>query len=50
MHSTLRDPGNINYGLTAFLVIMLLVAFFALHKWLRRRLAAADEKATTHAV
>jgi uncharacterized membrane protein YdjX (TVP38/TMEM64 family)/phosphatidylserine/phosphatidylglycerophosphate/cardiolipin synthase-like enzyme len=48
LHSILRDPGNINYGLTAFLVIMLLLAFFALHKWLRRRLATADGKATTH--
>lgn len=48
LHSILRDPGNINYGLAALLVLMLLLAFLALQKWLRRRLATADGEATIH--
>jgi uncharacterized membrane protein YdjX (TVP38/TMEM64 family) len=48
LHGALRDPGSINYGLIGIVVAALLVGFFALRRWLRRRLAA-DGKATTHA-
>lgn len=47
LHSALRDPGSIDYGLIGVLVAVLLLAFFALRRWLRRRLAA-NGKATTH--
>lgn len=47
LHSILRDPGSINYGLTALLVITLLGVFFVLHRWLRRRLATAGVKSST---
>jgi uncharacterized membrane protein YdjX (TVP38/TMEM64 family) len=49
MHSFLRDPGPVNYGLIALFVVGLVLAFVAMRWWLRRRLAMADGKATTHA-
>jgi phosphatidylserine/phosphatidylglycerophosphate/cardiolipin synthase-like enzyme/uncharacterized membrane protein YdjX (TVP38/TMEM64 family) len=48
LHSALRDPGDINYGLIAISVSAVVLAFFALRRWLRRRIAA-DGKALTHA-
>jgi uncharacterized membrane protein YdjX (TVP38/TMEM64 family) len=44
LHSALRDPGDINYGLIAISVGAVVLAFFALRRWLRRRIAA-DGKA-----
>ncbi|MHB8939098.1 MAG: VTT domain-containing protein [Thiobacillus sp.] len=49
LHSFLRDPGNINYGLIALLVAAVVLAFFALRRWLHHRLDSADKKAPTHA-
>lgn len=45
LHSAMRDPTSINYGLVGVVVAALLLGFFALRRWLRRRLAA-DGKAT----
>ena len=45
LHSFLRDPGPINYGLIALFVVGLVLAFVAMRWWLRRRLAIADGKA-----
>jgi len=48
LHSFLRDPGSLNYGLVGLLVAVVLLVFFALRRWLRRRLASGG-KATTDA-
>ncbi|HEX7971777.1 MAG TPA: VTT domain-containing protein, partial [Thiobacillus sp.] len=48
LDSVLRNPGSVDYGLIAFLVAGLLLAFFALRGWLRRRLAT-NGKAPRHA-
>lgn len=48
LHSILRDPGSVDYGLVAALLIMLLLAFLALHRWLRRRLSTTEGEETTH--
>jgi phosphatidylserine/phosphatidylglycerophosphate/cardiolipin synthase-like enzyme/membrane protein DedA with SNARE-associated domain len=48
LHSALRDPGDINYGLIAISVGAVVLAFFALRRWLRRRIAA-DGKALADA-
>lgn len=48
LHSALRDPGDINYGLVAISVSAVVLAFFALRRWLRRRIDA-DGKALADA-
>ncbi|MHB1352411.1 MAG: VTT domain-containing protein [Thiobacillus sp.] len=45
LHAALRDPSSINYALVGVVIAAALVAFFALRRWLRRRLAA-DGKAS----
>lgn len=45
LHSALRNPGSINYALVGVAVAAALLAFVALRRWLRRRLAV-DGKAT----
>jgi phospholipase D1/2 len=48
LHSFLRDPGSLNYWLVGLLVAVVLLVFFALRRWLRRRFASSG-KATTDA-
>jgi uncharacterized membrane protein YdjX (TVP38/TMEM64 family) len=44
LHSALRDPDSINYGLIGISVGAVVLAFFAVRRWLRRRIDA-DGKA-----
>lgn len=48
MHSALRDPDSINYGLIGISVGAVVLAFFAVRRWLRRRIDA-DGKALADA-
>jgi phosphatidylserine/phosphatidylglycerophosphate/cardiolipin synthase-like enzyme/uncharacterized membrane protein YdjX (TVP38/TMEM64 family) len=48
LHSALRDPDSINYGLIGISVGAVVLAFFAVRRWLRRRIDA-DGKALADA-
>ncbi|MGK2953097.1 MAG: VTT domain-containing protein [Thiobacillus sp.] len=43
LHRALRDPDSINYGLIAISVSAVVLAFFAVRRWLRQRIDAAGK-------
>lgn len=45
LHDALHEPSGIHWGFAALLVVAVLILMVVLRRWLKKRLAAADEKA-----